>query len=289
MRNPEKHLLFGTDSLPPGAGRQRGVTLLEMMVGITIGLLVVLAALGTIVLTRQSGSTIADTTQLTSQATNALRTIGAQIRQAGAIETLPSIPTAAAGEQTFVFSPVYDGLDLPGGNVRWDGPLTAAGLQTTVSVFGTEGGAAADTLNVSYQDLGANVTRDCIGNAAPAAAANIRIENFFSLNGTTFQCAGGAAPTAPQPIADDVEDFQVNYIVETLAGGQPVHQLLNATGVAGLWSQVVGVEICLQVRGQRTDYPTAGTFVDCRGGNTAHGGRIHKVFRNTYFLRNLGQ
>lgn len=289
MRNPEFHVPFGTDSQSTRARRQRGVTLLEMMVGIAIGLLVVLAAVGTIVVTRQSGSTIADSTLLTSQATNALRTIGAQIRQAGAIETLPSIPTAATGEQSFVFSPVYDGLNINADPARWDGPLTAAGLQTAVSVFGTEGGAVADTLNVSYQDLGANVTRDCIGNAAPAAAANIRIENFFSLNGTTFQCAGGSAPAAPQPIADDVEDFQVNYIVETLAGGQPVHQLFNATGVAGLWSQVVGVEICLQVRGQRTDYPTTGTFVDCRGGNTSHGGRIHKVFRNTYFLRNLGQ
>lgn len=289
MRNPEIPVLFGTNKPAPSALGQRGATLLEMMVGVTIGLLVVLAAVGTVVLTRQSGSTIADSTLLTSQATNALRTIGSQIRQAGAIETLPSIPTAAAGEQSFVFSPVYDGLDIPGGNARWDGPVTTAGLQTTISVFGTEGGAAADTLNVSYQDLGADITRDCIGNAAPAAAANIRIENFFSLNGTTFQCAGGSSPGTPPPIADDVEDFQVNYIVETLAGGQPVHQLVNATGVAGLWSQVIGVEICLQVRGQRTDYPTTGTFVDCRGANTSHSGRIHKVFRNTYFLRNLGQ
>lgn len=289
MRNPKVSALPGATRPSTEARLQRGVTLLELMVGITIGLLVVLAAVGTIVLTRQSGSTIADSTQLTSQATNALRTIGAQIRQAGAIETLPSIPTMAVGQQSFVFSPVYDGLDLPGGPTRWEGPLTPAGLQTALSVFGTEGGAGPDTLQVSYQDLGANVTRDCIGNAAPAAAANIRIESFFSLNGTTFQCAGGSAPNTPQPIADDVEDFQVNYIVETLAGGVPVHQLVNATGVAGLWSQVVGIEVCLQVRGQRTDYPTTGTFLDCRGGNTAHGGRIHKVFRNTYFLRNLGQ
>ena len=65
--------------------RQAGVTLIELMVGIAIGLMVVAVALGALMVSRGVSGTVSDASNIQQQAAYAMRVIGAQIRQAGSL------------------------------------------------------------------------------------------------------------------------------------------------------------------------------------------------------------
>ena len=64
---------------------QRGVTLIELMVGLVVGLLVVAAAMGTMMVSRGISGTVSDASNIQQQAAYAMRTIGLQLRQAGSL------------------------------------------------------------------------------------------------------------------------------------------------------------------------------------------------------------
>lgn len=261
---------------------QKGVSLIEMMVGLTVGLLVVLSAMGTLLMTRQSSNDVSESYRLSTAGTLTMRLIEYSIRQSGAAEL----------EQ-----PLGVGTNVNLGDFTMRG-ATAAADQI---VSGVEGGANPDSLTVSYQHRSNAVTRDCLGNAPtiPAGATTERIDNTFSVATTELRCLGqrgsdGANIAPAQALVGDnnnntteiqVEDFQVWYWVQNLTGDQ--QRRITQTDVAanGGWPAVTAVEVCLQIRGIRTDYPS-GNFTNCRGASTANGGRLHQLFRGTYKLRN---
>jgi type IV pilus assembly protein PilW len=276
-----------TTCLPPTAAqadvrplnRQAGLSLIELMVGLTIGLLVVLAATGSLLVTRQGTTTVSDSYRLTTAGNNAMRLIASSIRQAGAIELVQTAP----GEKV-IFAPlVQRGATLAGDQL----------------VFGTEGGAGTDTLTVSYEHRNANVTRDCLGND-PGVVPE-RIDNLFSVNNVELRCVGnlGLAGTvigggAQALVGDDtnangevaVEDFQVWYWVQNPADPTQSQRVTAAAIAAGNWGNVQTVEVCLQLRGINANYPAVGTYRNCRDTDVANNGRLRQVFRGMYKLRN---
>ena len=64
--------------------QQRGMTLVELMVGITVGLLVTLAAIGTVYMTKVSSVTLVDSARLEQETNMVMNVIAEQIKQAGA-------------------------------------------------------------------------------------------------------------------------------------------------------------------------------------------------------------
>ena len=58
---------------------QRGVTLIELMVGITIGLLTVAVAMGALMVSRGISGTVNDASNIQQQAAYAMRVIGLQV------------------------------------------------------------------------------------------------------------------------------------------------------------------------------------------------------------------
>ncbi|MGQ0711111.1 MAG: hypothetical protein ACT4NV_15350 [Rhodoferax sp.] len=279
--------------LPPApvvSGKaQAGASLIELMVGITIGLLVVLAATSTIMVTRQGSTTVSDRYRLTAAGNNAMRNLANTLRQAGAMELLQ-----VGGVGTEVsFSDVANRGAANGVNI----------------VSGTEGGAGPDTLTVSFQHrvsrdaalVITDVTRDCLGDAPDPVAWGTspeRIDNIYQMNGVELRCNGragvaGTEISAPQALVGDntrptdeiaAMDFQVRYQVQNSLTGDT--RLLTATDVPanGGWGAVNAVEVCLHLRGVQTNYPNA-NFNNCSGVSTANGGRLHQVFRNTFRLR----
>ncbi len=259
---------------------QHGLSLIETMVGITVGLLTVLAAVGTLMVTRQGGTTVSESYRLSSAGNATMRLIAATIRQAGATELVQA---------------------APGGNVSF-GFFTdrAAGAAGDQLVSGTEGaGGVPDTLVVSYQHRDDDVTRDCLGNS-PGAPPE-RIDNTFSVTTVELRCVGNRGSTGTvigagaQALVGDnanqntqiaVEDFQVWYWVINAAGQQRRVTANNVPAATPLgWPAVDAVEVCLQLRGTATNYPTA-NFTNCAGTSVANGGRLHQVFRGVYKLRN---
>lgn len=239
--------------------RERGMTLLELLVGIAIGLLVIAAAIGTLAVSRGAAGTVSDVSQLQQQAAFALRVIGLQLRQAGALEPVQALP----GSGRFGFN------DFTG-----------------VSVAGTDGAAGApDTLTVGNQTSSLpSLQVDCVNSGLTGFANN---PSTFAVNAANqLTCEGRVVPNA-QPVISNVADFQVSYRVNMGTTAAPTFRLLTASQMttAEHWRHVRAIEICLDLQGSENIPDAGSTYVNCQGTATARSGRTHFVSRNVFDLR----
>lgn len=251
---------------------------MELMVGITIGLLVVLAAIGSLVATQVTSAATGDSSRLQQKADAVFRNLAFHLTQAGAIVLEP--PPSAENPAVLVFSSRYTGFD----------PATTGAPGQIFSIHGINGTAnAPDTLRISYQDNG--TVRDCLGNRPTPATVNIRVDNTFSVNGADLMCLGASAAPA-QSIADGIEDFQVTYGVQTLVAGAAQYRFFRADEMLASpntpnWTSVQAVSICLQLIGDTLGNPQPGlVMTGCRGQNIASNGALRRVFQRTFTLRN---
>ena len=278
------------------ARSQRGVTLIELMVGIAIGLLTIAVAMGSLMVSRGVSGTVSDASSIQQQGAFAMRTIGLQLRQTGSLRLnlSPGIVTAAepylapAAFETKAgqFDPttptgILEGKDSPGAtefklDVRYSSytePLFVGGTQSQA--------------------------RDCLGaNPDP----NL-LESKFSLrvnpvtNVPELVCAS-AGSIAAQPLVQNVANFQVRYLLQdnTSTPGSSTLKSVDAAGVGVDWAKVQGVDVCLVLYGtERIDLPTGSNYTDCDGAAVdmstltgARARRMHVTFRNTFQLRSQG-
>ncbi|WP_051954130.1 PilW family protein [Xenophilus azovorans] len=242
----------------PSSRRQAGVSLVELLVGIAIGLLVVLAAVGTLIVSRGATRTTADVSALQQQASYALRIIGLQLRQAGSLELNP---TADKTAMTFTD---FTGTVVSGSDGAGTGPdVLAVGSQPSLTL---EAGQ-----------------RDCIGDTSTTA-----VSSRFTLNDKgELTCKGTSSPIA-QPVIANVADFQVAYRVNTGTTDAPEIRTYTATdmnAVPARWARVSAIEICLDLIGEEAVPDTGATYADCQGATPARGTRTHLVFRNVFAVR----
>lgn len=278
------------------ARSQRGVTLIELMIGIAIGLLTIAVAMGSLMVSRGVSGTVSDASSIQQQGAFAMRTIGLQLRQTGSLRLNlnPGIVTAAepylapAAFETKAgqFDPttptgILEGKDSPGAtefklDVRYSSytePLFVGGTQSQA--------------------------RDCLGaNPDP----NL-LESKFSLrvnpvtNVPELVCAS-AGSIAAQPLVQNVANFQVRYLLQdnTSTPGSSTLKSVDAAGVGVDWAKVQGVDVCLVLYGtERIDLPTGSNYTDCDGAAVdmstltgARARRMHVTFRNTFQLRSQG-
>ena len=247
-----------------GRRYQSGVSLVELLVGLTLGLMVVAAAIGTLIVSRTASGAVGDLSQLQQQGSYALRVIGVQMRQAGSVAPVKDSTTSL-----YSFSDAFIGF---GGNAS--------------VVIGTDGtGKGADTVSVSNEPLDGNPDtrpRDCLGEKASGA----RIDSTFWVDGDAHElkCRSGAKN---QALIGNVVDFQVWYRILSAAS---TTQRMTAKQVdaAGLWRSVKSIEICLDLQGDETGQPEVGSYGNCHGVDAPRRGRLHLVFRNVFDLRTQG-
>lgn len=247
-------------ALRPAA--QRGLTLVELMIALTIGL-VLLLVIGSVYLSsRQAFRVQEDNARIQEGGRFALEIIGRSLKQAG-----------------------YADIPFTGLKVAFTG----------TAINGTNGAAGvADTLTTQYD--GAIGDRDCEGNAV--IAANSIIQNNFNLDAANaeLQCAGaiavapltpaapGAAPTGT-PLLDNVEDLQILYGIDT-DGDQSANQYV---ATPANWSQVVTARVCVLIRSEKIGIVAAGSsYLDCNGAAVAVPAdrRLRRAFTATFNLRN---
>jgi type IV pilus assembly protein PilW len=272
---------------------QTGITLIELMVGIAVGLMVVAVAFGALMMSRNYSGTTADATQLQQQAAYAFRVLGQQIRQAGSVQlnldpNRTSTSTTALDPATPValisnygaISQIVQGMDTPG----TDGYALSVGYQ---NYFEKQQNSSDTNKNTMF--------RDCLGGGGAPNSSGVYfpIISHFSLRGGNLVCAGaadanGTAGTA-QPIIQNVNGFQIQYFLqENTSTGSPTIRRTNAAGVSN-WANVFAIEICLDLIGERSiDLPTTSTYQNCSDTATSYGGRIHQVFRNVFQIRSQG-
>jgi type IV pilus assembly protein PilW len=276
MYNPnlQRHMSQNRPSEPaPGFVKnkaQRGFSLIELMVGLTIGLLVVLAAIGSLVFTQVTSSVVDDSARLQQKADAVFRNMGFHVAQAGAfnLATAPSAASSAPELAKVVFSANYTGFNTSPVGVIYN-------------FHGLEGASnTPDTLRVSYE--ADSVSRDCLG----YQPSGTNVDNEFTISGTDLMCKGATGASA-QSIADGVEDMQVLYGVQVGLPGAEQYQFYKASDIVD-WTNIQAVQVCLQIVGDSKGNPQPSSFVlkGCRGQTLANDGYLRRIFWRTLSSRN---
>lgn len=267
----QKHLKF-----------QAGLTLIELMIGLAVGLLVVAVATVSLLGSRSVTGAVSDISGIQQQAAYVMRTFGTQLRQAGSLY-------------------LDLGLDADGtGDID---SATTFQLRSSTEQAITENEDGAVTVRFTgyeeptFADNGP-IARNCLGAPGDIPAGTTEtIESIFTLKGDELHCGGNGATA--QPIASKVAQFQVRYLVQGPEKANPTTLYANAADVNN-WDQVQGVEVCLVLFGTEridmpTDDPDLTSYTDCTNTKvdmtTLTGdrtNRMHYVFRNVFQLRSQG-
>lgn len=237
---------------------QAGVSVVELLVGLTIGLLVSVAAIGSMSSTRATSTTVSDSTRLHQDAATAFRTIGHHLRQAGAQQL----------------------SDTGGGNVEFNSVFEGYGaVGSPQALRGTDGPSnAADVLEISHDIETSINAADCLGEIGSPAAG---ITNRFDLVNGSLRCLGSSnmLNPVPGPLIEGVEDFQVRYGVRT-------NDNLQYQNTPANWNTVDAVMVCLRLVGQAGGH-AGGVITGCQGENIANDGRIRRTFVRVFSIRNI--
>jgi len=267
------------------ARKQRGRTLIEILVAITIGLMLTVGILSIFSANRQTYRASTDLQRMQAAGQLALDRLAYQVRMAGYGQLIGDF-TNALNPSSFVGNPVWA---CSGG---FNDPVDAS---VTPGCIGNA--AQPDALQIRYQVENAAVpgsgeSRDCLGFTIPDVAGVRTAQNRFYIansNGAqTLMCAGNggaAAGLPPAPLIPNVEDLQVRLRV-----GDPftrAERVLPPELIAD-WGRVLGVELCVQVVSEGTGLVEGGTQAGtpCRGGAFPSDGRLRRTFTQVVTLRN---
>jgi len=292
---------------------QRGMSLVEFMVGMTVGLIVVAAAVISLLGMRNSSRIMTSSAALEQQASLAMRQIGRQLSQAGAINAFleGNDPNATPGTGVSTFTSVSDSpmvrFDTRPIGVSKEPESDSPIPLPTVAVFGIDGDPDAtppesDTLAFSYaQPNDGSHASNCSGKAADSLdSGNTQAGNAQRLVSTiavdnqthSLTCSGDPydpAATA-QPIVGNVAEMRVSYLAVDGEGKVTYYKKAADVSAAGStnWSTITAVQICLEMVGERTQAAEQTLDEDCRGRTkqTVNDGRLHRIVRNTFYLRN---
>lgn len=264
------------------------MSLIELLVGIAISLLIIAVALGAIVASRSITGSVDDSGQLQQQASHIFRVMGKQLRQAGSLKL--SLSTQGNEDDADINDPVAFEIATADFNPKTD---TISGIENP-----KDNQFKLTTAYSNYSELiyssnnKESLQRDCLGENGTDTV----IKNHFTLRDSNLVCAG--VKNAPQPIANNVAEFEVLYLIQSsAAAGSPQLQYANANNVGvSNWHNVYAVEVCIVLYGNEIiNLPKDSNYTNCQGqnvdmstltGNRAR--RMHKVFRNVFQLRSQG-
>lgn len=284
----------------PTPQRQRGVTLIELMVGLVIGLLTVAVAMGALMVSRGISGSVSDTSAIQQQGAYAMRVIGQQMRQAGSLrlDLFPAAAQAAAASDAFdhLLPTVLEArANTASGTVGWEPTTDTIAFQNGGPIAGFANYTERLTTGTGSPPTGTQ-TANCLGSAGDVAT-----RSNFRLSGTELQCGDGTA-TGFQPIVRNVAAFQVRYLMQdnaTTPGSPQINYAASNTTVdaeTNGWAKVQAVEVCLELFGDEAiDLPASSTYTGCSGTVTystltgSRARRMHLTFRNVFQLRGQGQ
>ena len=296
--------------------RQRGRTLLELVISISIGLVVIGAVfvvyLGTTASSRQSSAN----NRISEDAAIAMAILGNNLRMAGYSPPRALFSPGSAlvdGVKAVVPDRHYVGPAIRGCDFGFSSAANVAFDLITCNPSSSPGPAA---FVVRYEGDSFNTIpisgnpSDCLTNGITANtvsaydATNYKlVESRFSVdtsasNGTPeLYCAGsgGAAPFTRQPLMQFVENMAISYgIAEDNLGGNVVRYVsqtqldaITPGTTDSLWARVVSVKLCLVLRSETRDQNGGGNYIDCAGNSVASpNGFIRRSFTSVFALRN---
>lgn len=285
---------------------QRGLTLVELMVSMAIGLVVIGAVfvnyLSSSVGSRQSAAFM----QVTDDASLALGILRNHIAMAGYSEPTG---TSASGLTRGMAGMAIFGCD--------------DGFADTSENLGLEPGVIAcattpngpDSLLVRYESDGLNtpmvkrnnidLPSDCVGNGLTGAVVPGRGTVFTAYNrfridpaSAEFECRGnGGATPSSQTLLENIADMQVTYGMSATNAPQRVVRYVTASQIGSSvqtaaqrevsWNSVISVRICLVVRSRNAVLEAITPYRDCAGAVVPPTDRrVYRAFTTTVALNN---
>lgn len=275
--------------------RVRGISLIEMMISLVIGLVVVGAVLVSIIGSRNAGRFQSAYAQMNEDAQIGLSILSRDLQMAGYSQPTALISDGAA-------SPTFS--------------LTSTSLGTSTFVFGCDtgfanpnaaslvcGATATPAIEVAYEaDKGNTVQTagkpsDCLGNAIAVGPPYVARNRYYISSGASgrpeLYCASAASS---QPLIENIDGMKIWYGLSLAANPSQVVRYVTATDIAGLgaaaataeWAHVISVRVCLLVRSAEPVLNAEDTlsYLDCDSASQAINDRyLRRAYFTTASLR----
>jgi len=239
-------------SLPLERRLQKGVSLVELMIGVALGLLMVAVLLKVTYVASFSSAFSHDLHRMQESGNSALDFMGFIIRQAGA----------------------RSGTDY-----------SSYGLNYVNSIAGTNGSAGvADTLTVKYEAAGGEI--DFLG-AAVVKGQPLTYTFTVDMNTRQLFCNDGNANVV---VAENIEDLQIQYGVDGNKDGVVDSLYINAP-TAAEFDRVLVVNVSLVVRAStpKSAANDSQTILINGVSQTKTDGFLRQVFSSSFMVRNRVQ
>lgn len=307
------------------ASRQKGRTLLELMISITIGL-VVLGAVSVVYLaTTATSRQSLRTSRMSEDAAIVMNILGSNLRMAGysTPRTLVSAGGAlVAGKKLTIPDRHFTDYAVRGCDFGFSSAVTASTAFNDITCSTTAGPAAfavryeGDVFNTFPVNVGSpnadGDPSDCLsagidpnadssyspGTLYTQAEARFSIDTSASNGTPELYCAGSGGSSSVrfrrQPLMQFVENMVISYGIanDNFAGNvvryvtQTQLDAMSGT-VSEHWSRVVNVRLCIVMRSEKPDKDGGGNYIDCAGNSVASAGKyLRRAFTSVFTLRN---
>ncbi|MDW5443224.1 PilW family protein [Polaromonas sp. SM01] len=274
--------------------RVRGLSLIELLISLVIGLVVVGAVLVSIIGSSKAGRFQSAYAGMNEDAQIGLSILSRDLQMAGYAQ--PTALTSSGGA-----SPTFS--------------LTSNTLGVGAFIFGCDtgfanpraanlvcGASATPAFEVAYEADADNtvltaggVPSDCLGTSIPVGPPYVARNRYFISAGASgrpeLYCASNNAAGSAQPLIENIENMKVWYGLSVLASPTQVVRYVTATDIAALgavpaaaeWGQVISVRVCLLVRSAEPVLNAGDdtlTYLDCDSVASASNDRF---LRRAYF------
>ena len=281
-----------------GARQARGLTLLELLISLTLGLLIIAATFAGYLALSEAARVSETQSRMNEDGQAALAVLAAHLRMAG------NNPERRYRIHSTKRNPVYtspDSVAVRGCDDRFTNITTAASVQDLICASGTP--SSPDSIAITYEADRFNTAasaldptpKDCLG--APLAALTQSFDVVIEPGPTTelqnvsfyvadnrfyiatdpggspsLYCRGNGGGT-PRPLVENVENLQLSYGVvpatspdaAAIAGYLDAAEVVSHSDLASLpsdsarWRKVAVVRVCVVVRSQRAVVGAAGS------------------------------
>jgi type IV pilus assembly protein PilW len=237
--------------------RQRGLSLIEVLVSLVIGLVVVGAVLVSLLGAGQAGKFQGAYSQMNEDVQIALSILSRDIQMAGYSTPTGLIPDPADATRSIL---AFATVPVTGFIIGCDTGFATPGTSNTC------GTATTSAFEVAYEADNFNtvpasgVPSNCLGNAIAVGPPYVARNRFFISTGPAgrpeLSCGSvGTAGGTSQPLVENIENMKIWYGTTLATAPTQVVRYVTATDIASLgvgasaeWDRVVAVRICLLVR-----------------------------------------
>lgn len=296
----------------PALRMQHGLTLIELMVSLVIGLVLAIVASSTYLYSKQAYNAVSENSQMEENGRFALTLLARNIQSSGYVSLNPK-STGPQGPSD---------IKVRGCDFGMVSPKSASSIADLACLGSTPvGSSRSASIGVFYDTEQYTATTakfqgfDCLGQAAvviPSTSGGsdtYQIRSYFFIststvqttNGTTtmgqLSCvtdpttaAGATATFQAQPLIPGVHQLAVTYLLPSGLEKNSAQKNTTAAALqaANTWSQVAAVELCVLTKTiQTSGNDTTTQLTDCYGNNfTPPPQQSFRRFTTTVNLRN---